>query len=323
MSAQTPLSLLAWPLSDEPYRYFTNVESAGTGVSTVRGSWGATMLALDGVYPEVVAERRQILATSPHRVGSLPHTVAAQWDALEFLLGRAAAEHPDIVTFTDRGDERFEYRNLVTGTSFDLTIGDASSLSTEPLVTAAAELAEDLFILDDRDGGLHLDAVAATFTGAWSSTFALGMSFSDLHGPVPRVHGSGMVDRTERFLRAMEPGAVVRRLNWSFYESDELDAALESAAHRPPERTAVLARAGSFGELRLRVEVQHLVRLPRTGALLFTINTQLAPLADLITVPQWRRQLRATVAELPLDLARYKNFGDFRDQLLAWLDTRN
>lgn len=323
MSAQTPVDLLAWPLSDEPYRYFTNVETAGAAVTTARGAWGTSMLALDGVYPEVVAERRQILATTPHRVGALPHTVAAQWDALEFLFGRAAADFPDIVTFTPLGGERFRYRNLVTGTTLELTVGDPETLSTAPLVAAAAELAEDLFLLDDRDGGLHLDAVAATFTGAWSSTFALGMSFSDLHGPVPRVHGSGMVDRTERFLRAMEPGAVVRRLNWSIYESDELDAALESAAHRPPERTAVVARAGAFGDLRLRVEVQHLVRLPRTGALLFTINTQLTPLSELVTVPPWRRQLRATVAELPLDMARYKNFGDFRDQLLAWLDAQS
>jgi hypothetical protein len=319
MSAETPNHRFAWPFDGGPYRYFTNVELAGTPVQTAAGFWGSTVFAADETYRAVIAERRAILSREPARASALPHMHAAEWDALAWVFERFAREHPDIAEADVGSPDILRWRNRVTGTEIEAAYGDAGALGASPLASAAGEVVEDLFLLDDRNGALRLDAIAATFTGSWSSSFSLGMSFSDLHGPVPRVHGSGMVSRTERFLRALRPGEVVRRLNWSLYETDGLDAALESAHGRPNRRDRLASVAADPGSLRLRIEVQHLTRLPRTGAVLFTIATQLAPLSRLVAVRGWRDDLDAVVAELPEDMAEYKNFADVRTELLDWL----
>jgi hypothetical protein len=319
MSAQTPNHRLAWPFDGTPYRYFTNVENAGATQTTAAGSWGDTVFVVDETYEEVVAERRTILGEYPRRSGRMPHMLAAEWDALLFVLEKLAAEHPQTAELQEVSPDRWRFRNAVTATVLEFGFGDDSALTTTPLRTAAAEIVEDLFLLDDRDGALRLDVIAATFTGSWSSSFSLGMSFTDLHGPVPRVHGSGMVARTERFIRALDPGEVVRRLNWSMYSSGALDSSLEAAHLRESGALERMRASGDFGGLRLRVELQHLTRLPRTGAVLFTIATQLAPLSQLAAVPEWRDQLADVLEELPADMAAYKNFLDDRQAVVTWL----
>ncbi|AQA05467.1 hypothetical protein BVC93_27295 [Mycobacterium sp. MS1601] len=316
MSAETPIHRFAWPFDGPSYRYFTNVEHAGVAATTAAGSWGEGVFHVDQTYADVVAERRTILARDPRRVGSLPHMAAAEWDAAAWILERFASENPDIATTDLTDPERLRFCNTVTGTKLDLAYGDPE---VAPLTTAAAEVVEDLFLLDTRDGALRLESFAATFTGSWSSSFSLGMTFTDLHGPVPRVHGTGMVARTERFIRALSPGDVVRRLNWSMYETGELDASLESAHGRAPRAELQTRLCAEPGALRMRIEIQHLTALPRTGAILFLITTQLAPLSQLAAVPQWRAQLLSVLAELPEDLAAYKNFADLRTPILEWL----
>ncbi|WP_250004370.1 DUF3445 domain-containing protein [Actinoplanes sp. M2I2] len=319
MSAETPPHRFAWPFDGQPYRFFTNVEPAGAEVRTAGGSWGATVFQADEAYPEVIAERREILRRRPRAAAALPHMHAAEWDALTWVFERFAAEHPRVATADLTDPSRVRWRNTVTGSELDLT----QDGTAHPLAVAAHEVAEDLFLLDLRDGALRLDAVAATFVASWSSTFSLGMSFSDLHGPIPRLHGSGMVARTERFLRALQPGEVVRRLNWSMQPTGDLDASVDARHTWPGEDDLRRRVVADPGTLRLRIEIQHLTALPATGAILFTIATQLTPLARLVTVPEWRDQLELVLSELPEDMAAYKSFADVREPVLAYLSSRS
>jgi dimethylamine monooxygenase subunit A len=71
--------------------------------------------------------------------------------------------------------------------------------------------------------------------------------------------------------------------------------------------------------LHLRVEVQHLLRLPRSGAILFLVRTHLLPLAELATVPAWRERLGKVLADLPEDLAEYKGISRYRQAAASWL----
>jgi hypothetical protein len=312
VSADTPNAVLAWPLDGPTYRYFTNVREARVPEATAAGSWGEHVLVVDDDYLPVIAERHTIFAADPRRAGGLPHMRAAEWDALLFVLGELAVAYPQAMTL-DRTGGVLHWRNRLLGTDTTFRFGDDSSLPVSPLHFAASQAVEDLFLLDERDGELHLDAVAATFTGSWSTTFSLGMTFSELHGPVPRLHGMGLVDRTQAFLTGLAPGEIVRRTNWSMAAHGDLDASLEAAAsrkHEPPSDP---------GDLRLRVELQHLVKLPLTDTVLFTIHTQLAPVRQLVEVPEWAAQLGSVLAELPEDMAQYKNFAGVRDDLVAWI----
>lgn len=76
----------------------------------------------------------------------------------------------------------------------------------------------------------------------------------------------------------------------------------------------------TFGRLvHLRVEVQHLIRLPDSGAVMLLIRSYLLPLAELATVDLWRARTAAVLAELPDDVAEYKGIGKYRARAAAWL----
>lgn len=90
-------------------------------------------------------------------------------------------------------------------------------------------------------------------------------------------------------------------------------------AARPVGRLPHIIATGAYGELRMRIEIQHLVKLPLTDAVLFTIAYQLAPLSQLADVPEWRDQLISVLGELPEDMAAYKNFASVRSEIVAWL----
>lgn len=73
--------------------------------------------------------------------------------------------------------------------------------------------------------------------------------------------------------------------------------------------------------LRLRVEVQHFVRLAPSGAILFPIRTYQLAFDELVMVPAWRTRLGAVLAELPPDMVDYKGISRFRDQAVRWLQS--
>ncbi|GGL99068.1 heme-dependent oxidative N-demethylase family protein [Nakamurella endophytica] len=321
-SYATPLAELAWPFEPgaDTYRYWINVERGRRPVATAAGSWGRHVLEVDGGYPAVMAERTAILDREPRRCSALPHALPAAWEALEFGLAEIAPQRPDLFRLQRGDDGVLRWRNDLLGTRWSARTGDPLVDGAHPLAALAGQVQEDLFLLGPREDRLYVDAVAATFTGSWSSSFSLGMSFADLHSPVPRIRDSGMVDRTERFLLSLDPGDVYRRTNWSIYDSGRLDASLEASHRRDPGHAVRSATEHRYGSLRLRVELQHLVRLPATGALLFLIKTQLAAFADIVTVPQWAGQLRSVLAELPEDMAAYKGFARYRPGLLDWFD---
>jgi hypothetical protein len=79
----------------------------------------------------------------------------------------------------------------------------------------------------------------------------------------------------------------------------------------------------AFGRLiHLRVEVQHLIRLPESGAICFLIRSYMLPLADIATVDEWRARTAAVLAELPDDMAEYKGLNAYRDRAVRWLRSR-
>jgi len=317
----TPLPRVAWPFAAgaDTYRYSTNVVSARSAIDTPAGRWGDTVTAVDETYEAVLAYRRAILDRDPRRCMVSPHLRAAEWDALLFVLELLATDHPRTMTLRREPDDAFHWENRRSGTSHRFVFADESSLPCPPLAFAAREAVEDLFLLEPRNGSLVLQGAASTFAGSWSPVFDLGMPFHDLHGPVPRLHGVGIVERSERFLLDLPPGEIVRRTNWSMHDAGDLDASLENAHRHDPARRDTPIAPGEFRELRLRIEVQHLVRLPMSGCHLFLIENQLCPLAAIATVPAWAQQLASVLEHLPDDIAAYKNLDPVRSGVIDWL----
>jgi hypothetical protein len=318
---KTPIERFPWPLTDSVFRYSANVKPARTVRTTAAGAWGGSILDVDEHYAETVALRQSIFDAEPERCQILPHMEVAAWDTLLFCLTELAVTYPESMHLRRSGNT-YHWQNDLLDLTADFEFGVESSLPVPPLRFAATQLQEDIVLLDQREGRLFADGVALSFSGTWSNTFVVGMGFGDIHGPVPRIHENGLVSRTEQFLMNLTPGEDYRRTSWVIAVSPRLDMSLEQFPTWGADTLRRITDDGAYGEARLRVEVQHSVRLPTSHAVLFLVKTHLCPLADIVTVPEWAAQLHAVMEELPPDLVAHKGFGEFREEILDWLRER-
>ncbi|MEU9059199.1 DUF3445 domain-containing protein [Streptomyces sp. NPDC048430] len=310
-----------FPFPADHYRYSTNVEPARRPVSTAAGQWGKHVIDIDDSYRRELALREEILAADPSRCAQLPHMRAATWDAMLTVMHELAAARPESMSLRSTPDGGRVWTNRMLGIEQHFTPGDEGSLPTGPLRYIGSQVQEDLVLLDQREDRLFLDAGLVTFAADWSLSFDIGMNFLEVHGPVPRIHENGVINRAHQFLMRLQPGEAYRRTNWTMTVDRRLDTSTETYPLWGRDRRLVVeGDADEMAErLHLRVEVQHLIRLAESGAVLFLIRSYLLPLTDLARVPAWRSRFAAVLAELPQDMAEYKGIDRFRDQAAAWL----
>ncbi len=319
-SAAELIAGFPFPFPEDRYRYSTNVEPAGRSVSTPAGQWGAAVVDIDGEYAAELAERADILRRDPTRAEVLPHMQPAAWDAAMTLMRELATAYPSTMTLERLGDARWRWTNGLLGLTQEFVYGDGGTLPEEPLRWIAGQVQEDVVLLDQRDQ-LYGDAGVVTFAADWSFGFDVGMSFLEIHGPVPRVREEGVITRAHEFLKRLQPHQPYRRTNWTLTIGRRLDVSTELYPEWGPDREMIQrVDDATFGRLvHLRVEVQHLVRLPDSGAIMFLIRTYMLPLELLATVESWRRRAAEVLAELPADMADYKGIIKYRDRAASWL----
>ncbi len=312
------LSRFPWPFTGDAYRYSANVEPAPKLRRTPVGAWGGAVLDVDADYEAELSERAAVLARDPARHVELPHMRAATWDALVWGLRELAATHPETMSLAGAG-RHLVWSNHRLGLTQGFRLGEEDTLPMAPLRFLASQIQEDVVLLDQREGQLFADAGCVTFASNWSMAFDLGMSFREIHGPVPHDLADGAIPRAEQFLMRLQPGEVFRRINWTSTAGHRLDTALDSYHEWGPSRRA-LATGDLAAVFHMRNEVQHLVRLPESGAIMFLIRTYLLPLGEICRVPEWRRQFAAVLRTLPEDILQYKGLTALRPRILAVLE---
>ncbi len=307
-----------FPFPQNQYRYSVNVEPARVPVATAAGEWGRWLIDVDGEYEAELDLRSEILARDPGRHVVLAHMAPACWDTLVLCLSELAAANPAEMTLR-RDGESYLWSNARLGAERRFRFGDEDSLGAEPLAYAGSQVQEDLVLLDQREGQLWGDAGLVTFAADWSLGFDVGMSFLQIHGPVPRVHTAGVIPRAHQFLLHLSADAAYRRTNWTMSIGRRLDQSTEVYPEWGPDRAAAAADPTLAEQMQLRVEVQHLIRLPTSGAILFLIRTYMLSLPELATVPEWAARFGDVLEELPPDMAEYKGVSGYRDNAISWL----
>jgi hypothetical protein len=301
-----------------------DVEPACVRRDTGVGSWGETMFVEDHNYERFLELRNQILDADPNRFTSYPHMVPAQWDAMVFIMKRLSREFPSYFQLRVDGNQ-MEWTNHKLGVEHTFTFGDESTLSYLPLEYIGRQMQEDLLLLDIRDSQLHLDSAMVTFSMGWSPTFTTGMTFHEAHGTVPRVMKDGTVRRAEKFLMSMPSGDIYRRNPWAFQVGGRLDISLDSLPEWSLEQSDILSSADpeALGsEVRMRSELSHFVRIPMTGAVLYTVRPQHITLDQLASVPAWARRTINVIEEHPKDLANHRGFGLYGPIVIPFLKDR-
>lgn len=259
----------------------------------------------DGDLARDLAEKDALMAARRDIVfreveGSRP----AQAEALAMIAAHLPARFPDLWR---RGGGAI----AVGGRSLALD-GDA------PLAVAGRLVQEDLCLLQRAEDGWRLTAASLCFPSTWSLAEKIGRPMAAIHADVPGYPGR-MGDVVHRIFDHLKAELPVERLNWSIYGDLRLHhpEAKSDVARRFPEDAPILDRAT------IRVERQTLRRLPKTGAILFTIRVFVDPVAALAERPDGpalAAALRGQLLELDDAQLAYKGLGPVRARLDAALE---
>jgi hypothetical protein len=173
-----------------------------------------------------------------------------------------------------------------------------------PLVATARLVADDLCIMEQRDGQWRLTGAVVAFPSRWHLASKLGQSLDGIHDVVPGYE-SQLATPVNAFFDRMTPERSFWRLNWTLLDSEEL--------FLPPR---VSIRDAVPSEWYFRVERQTLRQLPVTKAIIFTIRTYVTSLTDLLASdPNHGPALWTALTTAPDETKQYKGWGDVTDLL--------
>lgn len=139
---------------------------------------------------------------------------------------------------------------------------------------AARTVWEDLCVLVPGADGYVLVGGAVAFPTDWRLRDKLGLPLTAVHAP---IHGYAeqLAGGVDHFMAELAAGPIYGRANWFVVASD----ALAYLPQDDPAARFAHVDAGNAGStLFVRCERQTLRRLPATGAILFTIGIDVAPL---------------------------------------------
>lgn len=202
-------------------------------------------------YPAQMAERERLLAERREAVLALaPGAEAAARELYDEALGLLKS------------------RPGFTQEAGTMRCPDGRSVPLDrdaPLETLGRIVQEDLCLLVKPDGAdEHLLAGAVLcFPASWTLAEKLGRPLGAIHTPV-RAYDAVLAARVQRLLDGIRPGRPLSRCNALFYDDPALFQPRTESDPRP---------AGGTEARFFRSERQCLLRLPETGAVVFSIHT--------------------------------------------------
>ncbi|KAJ7065313.1 hypothetical protein C8F01DRAFT_982145 [Mycena amicta] len=206
---------------------------------------------------------------------------------------------------------------------------------------AALLVQDDLAIMvEGSNGGYYFQAGAILVGGFWRIKDKIGKRLDEVHisGDVPQ-YAEKLHVSLERFFRRLSVDKPVVRNNYfvqiapprseltSTIDPDELAwgayvlgpeenyGGIKSSSDPAPVPPVVTPQT-----LRMRTERQTLRRLPRSGAIVFTIRTYLVPVEELAREPGVAARFASAVRSWTEDVREYKGEKRYGDVLLRYLD---
>ena len=217
----------------------------------------ADWLTPDEAYAGQMAARDRLIADRRAEVHAELHGARdAAAETLETVLAHLPpgfARHGETVTRPD-------------GVTVDLA-------ADTPLVTAGRLVQDDLCIMEQPGGATEhvLTAAILCFPASWTLAEKIGRPLTAIHTPVSQ-YTDDVAARVQRLFDAIRPGRPLWRQNVLFHATPELfNPRPEAEPRRPPSGTPDFVRS----------ERQVLIRLPQSGAVVFSIRTYLLRRTDL------------------------------------------
>jgi hypothetical protein len=151
-----------------------------------------------------------------------------------------------------------------------ITPDERRVITEGPAFASLVHLVQEDLLLLERQGEEHvLIAGLLCFPANWTLPEKIGRPLGRIHAPVPD-YDADVATRVQRLFDRVPPGRAMWRANALSYPHAILHSPLREA-DPPPDGP------GRF----VRSERQTILRLPRTGAVLFAVHTWIVPLAAL------------------------------------------
>lgn len=209
------------------------------------GDW----VLCDAAYSAQMAERARLIATARDRVHALLPRAHA---AADELYATVTARLPELGFAQARGI---------------WTCPDGRRVPIEaenPLITLGLLVQPDLCLLQPGGAGEHvLTGAILCFPASWTLAEKMGRPLVRIHAPVPGYEVQ-LARRVQRLFDAIRPDAPLMRGNALAYADPALHQPRPEGAPRPPP-----VKPPVF----IRAERQCLIRLPVSGAVVFSIQT--------------------------------------------------
>ena len=288
-------------------------------------------IELDNQYPKYHADKAARIAERRDKcIMVAPEAAAAAVELLEELVSYLPARYPSLFRRTENGID-----NLWSGESFDISSLTSTGGSSQPTVDqgkkaleiSARLIQDDLILMVERpDGQYYLLAGAALLPGFWRLTQKFGMSLLELHtsGSVPQYREKlhrGMYN----LFRRLKPEQMVGRNNY-FIQVDDSLAWSWSIGPEDGEGEISWSMAEKNKAVEhhyFRSERQTLRRLPKTGAVCFTIRTYFEPITKIAEEEYVPGRLASAVRSWGEDVGRYKGVERYGEVLLEFLDGKH
>lgn len=185
-----------------------------------------------------------------------------------------------------------------------------------PLAVAGTLLPDDLCLMIPCDDDWWFDGASLCFPSVWRLSDKFGQRTTDVHSTVAHYRNE-LAQKVDRYFTGMPVDRVVRRRNLSVKPWPLLHV----PTTKPDQPIGPLMPDADGAPFWLRTERQTLRRLPRTGAILFSIKTQIAPASVLLQRPDIAGQLAAMYRSFDGSMVDYKAaVNDLNVGFVPWLE---
>ncbi|KAJ4423549.1 hypothetical protein N0V82_001715 [Gnomoniopsis sp. IMI 355080] len=273
-------------------------------------------IQLDNHYPRYHADKARRIAERGDRCcRTMPEAFRAAVELLEELAEYLPARYPSMFRRTPVGLD-----NLWSGETFNVV---ERPLKEDPMVMCARLVQDDLALMLERpDGQYYLLSGAILLPGFWRLEDKVGMPLSEIHtsGDVPQFK-----EKLERgmmsFFRRLKCEDMYARNNYFIQVDDDLAWSWSIGSEDSSSiswNTAEKNRAVEHHYY--RSERQTLRRLPKTGAVVFTIRTYFHPITEIAQEDFVPGRLASGIRSWGPDVQRYKGAEKYSEVLLEYLD---
>ena len=254
---------------------------------------------IDDGYINAIRKKKSLIRSFGREVG---HTLPEGYESAKELVDMMAEHLTQVYPHMFKQDGKHLY-NLVSSDKYNLEDPD------DDYINIAGKLVqEDLILIKPKkDLKYYLVAGSLCFPSEWSLLEKIGKNIAEIHSPVPLLN-QNLGPIIDRFLNGIRPGQQYWRINFLTTSSPRFSQ-LKNVKGMNTYQNGDEITKETVDKLYMRNERETFTKLPKTGAILFSLKTYITSFNDL--GPITAKKLGMLIQALPKESIRdYKMWSE-------------